>query len=177
MLKKIGKIVLLVLIFAGGFAVGLTSKYYIDEWRAARNVALWMDSLDPYKNDTYGGATPEETFDMYLAALKKGDLELASKYFWAERQKRQLEFLQKMKNNNESQVYIDELNSVKKDSWKKNESNNDAVINYSGHREKSRTVDAFDTKWNIIEKKLPIGAFSSEMTLTKLNNIWKIYSL
>jgi hypothetical protein len=31
--------------------------------------------------DTYGGKTPQETLQMYIAALEKGDYELASKYF------------------------------------------------------------------------------------------------
>lgn len=35
----------------------------------------------PYKEDTYGGKTPEETWGMFLDALKKGDIDLASKYY------------------------------------------------------------------------------------------------
>ncbi len=31
--------------------------------------------------DTYGGKTPQETYEMYLDALKKGDIELASRYY------------------------------------------------------------------------------------------------
>ena len=31
--------------------------------------------------DTYGGKTPEETLAMFIDALEKGDIELASKYF------------------------------------------------------------------------------------------------
>ncbi len=33
------------------------------------------------KNDTYGGKTPEETLQMFIEALQKEDIELASKYF------------------------------------------------------------------------------------------------
>lgn len=33
------------------------------------------------RNDTYGGKTPQETLNMFIDALKKGDVELASKYF------------------------------------------------------------------------------------------------
>ena len=33
------------------------------------------------KADTYGGKTPEETLAMFVDALKKGDIDLASKYF------------------------------------------------------------------------------------------------
>ena len=40
----------------------------------------------PYREDTYGGKTPEETWAMFLDALKKEDLELASKYFVPEKQ-------------------------------------------------------------------------------------------
>ena len=35
----------------------------------------------PYKEDKYGGKTPEETFDLFITALKKEDINLASKYF------------------------------------------------------------------------------------------------
>ena len=31
--------------------------------------------------DTYGGKTPQETLQMYIEAVEKGDYELASKYF------------------------------------------------------------------------------------------------
>jgi hypothetical protein len=31
--------------------------------------------------DTYGGKTPQETLDMFVSALRAGDVELASKYF------------------------------------------------------------------------------------------------
>ena len=33
------------------------------------------------REDTYGGKTPQETLDMFVAALRAGDVELASKYF------------------------------------------------------------------------------------------------
>ena len=36
--------------------------------------------------DTYGGKTPQETLDMFISAVEKGDYELASKYFVLERQ-------------------------------------------------------------------------------------------
>lgn len=34
-----------------------------------------------YREDSYGGATPRETLDLFIAALEKGDIELAAKYF------------------------------------------------------------------------------------------------
>lgn len=42
--------------------------------------------LDAEKADTYGGETPEETWALFLDALKKQDFELASKYFVTDKQ-------------------------------------------------------------------------------------------
>ena len=39
-----------------------------------------------YREDPYGGSTPEETLQLFIDALKKGDVELASKYFLIENQ-------------------------------------------------------------------------------------------
>ncbi len=50
---------------------------------------------DTYRADTYGGATPEETLEMFITAFKAGDLDLASRYFIPEKQ---AEYLAKMKN-------------------------------------------------------------------------------
>jgi len=45
----------------------------------------YLNYLEEYKNaqskDTYGGKTPEETLQLFVNALKKGDTTLASKYF------------------------------------------------------------------------------------------------
>ena len=39
-----------------------------------------------YKNDAYGGFTPEETLRLFIEALKNDDVELAAKYFVIEKQ-------------------------------------------------------------------------------------------
>jgi len=54
----------------------------------------------PYKEDTYGGKTPEETWAMFLEALKKEDVELASKYFVVEKQGEWLQELRVKKESN-----------------------------------------------------------------------------
>lgn len=48
--------------------------------------------------DTYGGKTPQETLQMYIEAVEKGDYELASKYFVIGNQEQELANLRK--NNN-----------------------------------------------------------------------------
>lgn len=40
-----------------------------------------------HEKDTYGGATAEETIQLFVDALKKGDINLASKYFVPQKQK------------------------------------------------------------------------------------------
>ncbi len=43
-----------------------------------------------YKNDPYGGATPEETLSLFVAALKAGNLENASNYYLPDQKDRGL---------------------------------------------------------------------------------------
>jgi len=52
-------------------------------WKTQRQIAALER---PYKTDKIGGQTPEETFDMFIEALKKEDIELASKYFVIKKQ-------------------------------------------------------------------------------------------
>ena len=172
-MKKVWKIILVILIFISGFAIGLATKYYIDEWKAKRNVALWMDSLDPFKNDKYGGATPEETFDMYLTALKKGDLELASKYFYATKQQQQLEFLKGQEESKKFNEYILKLETMEKD-WKIEESNDSNIKLYFYEEVISENI-----KSNFLGKEtiVPAGKYGRDIRFDRVNNIWKIYSL
>lgn len=44
--------------------------------------------VEAYKNDAYGGDTPEETLNLFIAALKAGDTDLAAKYFLLEEQEK-----------------------------------------------------------------------------------------
>ena len=44
-----------------------------------------------YKNDPYGGATPEETLKLFIEALEKKDYTLASNYFVPEERTKNLE--------------------------------------------------------------------------------------
>src|SRR3989337_2696826 len=43
--------------------------------------------------DTYGGKTPQETLQMYIDAVEKGDYELAGKNFFGEKQGKELKNL------------------------------------------------------------------------------------
>lgn len=60
------------------------SARYAREMKA--NYQKYLDWEKEYqqtlKDDTHGGKTPEETLAMFIEALKDGDVELASKYFF-----------------------------------------------------------------------------------------------
>lgn len=53
------------------------------EYRAEQ---YFKDLERRYREDPYGGSTPEETLQLFIDALKKGDVELGSKYFPADEQ-------------------------------------------------------------------------------------------
>lgn len=60
-------------------------------WRWERQTEKFQAALSkPYREDTYGGKTPEETWSMFLDALRKGDVELASKYIVVEKREKRL---------------------------------------------------------------------------------------
>ena len=59
------------------------------EESAANYMQLVTDLQERLKNDKDGGTTPEETLEMFTAALEKGDIDQASKYFVFEPKERQ----------------------------------------------------------------------------------------
>jgi len=73
------------------------------------------ETEEAQKNDTFGGKTPEETFDMFLDALKKSDVELAAKYYDVTVQKEALAGLNKeMTENGNLNLSISYFSDVRK---------------------------------------------------------------
>jgi len=77
----------IIIIAFGGFFVW--EKYFSPQAKINRETQKnyekyleWQKSYEKaMREDTYGGKTPEETLQMFIEALKKEDIELASKYF------------------------------------------------------------------------------------------------
>ncbi|MBI3019760.1 MAG: hypothetical protein HYY60_00320, partial [Parcubacteria group bacterium] len=87
------------LIIGAALLVWAATVYLSPEARKARDANEYLERLQAeYKNDTYGGATPEETLSLFIAALEKGDIELASKYFLPEDREEILVQIQSSKN-------------------------------------------------------------------------------
>src|SRR3989338_5875636 len=77
----------IVVIVGGGYFIW--DRFFDESARANRflnkQLAVYEKAEKAYVEamtaDTYGGKTPQETLDLFVDALKKGDIELASKYF------------------------------------------------------------------------------------------------
>ena len=100
MKKKIKMILIVfgVIVFVWYGYVGTVKYINWKWWQGMKNEAANFEKEIADKKakiaaDTYGGKTPQETLDMFITAVEKGDYELASKYFVVERQDKELEDL------------------------------------------------------------------------------------
>lgn len=81
---------------------GTAAVYGIDYWRVQTSpeykVEQGLKELEKrYEEDPYGGDTPEETLRLFVEALKKGDTDLAAKYFVLDKQEQWRGDLSKIK--------------------------------------------------------------------------------
>lgn len=64
---------------------------------------------EKYTNDIYGGTTPLETYQMFLEALKKEDIDLAIKYFPLDLQKKYKDLFLQIKNSGQWEKMMKDL--------------------------------------------------------------------
>lgn len=81
--KIFGVFLAMILVVWGGYKIW---DSYFSETAKLRQAAedykkAEQAYIEAMTADTYGGKTPQETLDLFVAALRKGDIELASKYF------------------------------------------------------------------------------------------------
>lgn len=121
--KKLKKWLPIIII---GFMVVLTistlfSKYIWNGLVTRYKTKVFLNKIykqeQSYKNDTYGGKTPEETYQMFLTALKAKDIELASKYFVLEEQERYKQALQEVDKNGKWDLMMDDLTQMDNAKW------------------------------------------------------------
>lgn len=67
-----------------------------------------------YREDPYGGATPEETLKSLVSALQKEDIELASNYYIPEQRSQAKNDLQESKDKGHLATYLSILQGVRK---------------------------------------------------------------
>ena len=179
MLKKILKFIIifilsLVVFYLGGEA-GYQLKYKIEQWKFNQAAEKFNKAIEEmFRQDTYGGKTPEETYKLYREALMKGDIELASKYYWWDKQEKARERLEKMKDEGQFERYVNNLPE-----W--SEMKEEEYWSLDGKRysykyiqkEDKEYYDEFLEKWDI----LPAGEYEGELTFlfNKYANTWKLF--
>lgn len=118
---------------------------------------LAKDIEELYKNDIYGGETPEETLQMFIDALKAGDTDLASKYFMVDKQEEWRNKLVESKEKNNIIGFVSVLENID--------------IKKEGKK-------LFDGNYQFVHplqnEKLP---WIIDLVLNPLTNKWKIESL
>jgi len=180
MKKKYAIILAVIVILAGA---GWWAWNYFDlgtSWEIAKfnvNSGKAIKALEDYfKNDSYGGQTPQETYALYQEALKRGDLDTASLYFFWERQVEQKQKLEDLQAKGELEKYIADLpkwgDLKEEEYWDKD----GKKYSYKFvQKEDERYFDELLNKWDTF----PAGEYKGEIILqfNKAANIWKIYSL
>jgi len=68
---------------------------------------------EKYQNDVFGGSTPLETYNLFLEALKKDDLELAVKYFPLDLQDKYLQLFSQIKESGQWNEMMEDLENPK----------------------------------------------------------------
>ncbi len=116
----------------------------LQDWRAARALQSQLEEL--YRNDKYGGKTPEETFDLFITALERNDVKLASKYFVLEEQENWLRSLQALNEQNLLAGILDELRFARNNSVKMV---NNRVARFSYGNGAEIVLKSFLGKWKI----------------------------
>ena len=132
----------------------------------------------PYKNDKYGGKTPEETFDLFLEALRKEDVDLASRYFVIKKQDEWKKTLEKYKENS---LLAELINELKNNRLKWELTQNDGQVanfQYSFVIDKPSTEELPLGNGKTQKVTYPVGKYSSDIVFEKyLSGVWKISKL
>ncbi len=154
-----------VIIILGIVADALWSQYFSP---AAQNTQRmqeqyakyesWEQSYrDALKTDTYGEKTPQETLSLFIAALEKEDVDLASKYFMIDNnlsRQKWVDFLTKIKNEGNMQRFASDLKSAKK----------------------GNSLSTEDAGFVLLNDDGTVG-FQFNLRLNKYSQLWKIESL
>jgi hypothetical protein len=141
------------------------SKYLIGvESQTEKNMRLLEQMEKKYIQamtaDTYGGKTPKETLDMFVDALRKGDVELASKYV-------------KLEDDLTRDTTVATLSQMKEKGFL-----DDMAIDLSAdiREDKDDKTSAEDFKFAAYNKDGDVGAII-DMWFNKYSGLWKIETL
>jgi len=115
MTKTIGKYLLAIgAVAAVGFGVLFFIQYLRNAEDPEKQAQEYVEALEKaYREDQYGGNTPEETLQLFIDALKKGNTDLAAKYFIIDEQEKWKVKLSDIQRRDVLNFMIDDLEKLK----------------------------------------------------------------
>lgn len=143
------------------------NRYFLDSMIMGTKMRIVEKNIakqeQKYKADTYGGKTPQETYALFLEALEKKDIELASKYFVLDKQEEYKSLLEEVDKNEKWELMMNDLERTDNANW---ENVADDHVNLELFSEDNVLVDqiTFILPNNILPPNNPIS------------DIWKISS-
>ena len=119
--KKIGIVLgtfVAVILISWGVIFGIV-RY--NRWRSEDDVRKTAEALELFEKedferamaDTVGGKTPQETLDLFIAAVEAGNYELASKYFIGSKQEEWRENLRNIVQTDKKKIFLDPIKESK----------------------------------------------------------------
>ena len=115
MTKTIGKYLIAIgAVAAVGFGVLFFIQYLRNAEDPEKQAQEYVEALEKaYREDQYGGNTPEETLQLFIDALKKGNTDLAAKYFIIDEQEKWKVKLSDIQRRDVLNFMIDDLEKLK----------------------------------------------------------------
>lgn len=181
MRNKIFKILLIIAAIGAAFSIFAAAKTYYVYWKSKNLPGFQVQKIfeEAEKNDIWGGKTPQETYEMYYSALKKGDIDLASKYFaGVEGKARAKKWLEEMKEKGELGEYISKLprwEELKEKEYWDPDGKEFVLIKY---RNQQKNIRLPDGKGGFVTVEAPSGNYTALDVVFQLSypdkKIWKL---
>ncbi len=108
----VGLVILLLAIVWGVVWGPQTFSFYWYEYLNRKHLAEFEALEEAYRMDTNGGETPEETLDLFVAALETGDAGLAASYFVPEKRGEMEKTVKNWIRNNRVEFIVSLLNKI-----------------------------------------------------------------
>ena len=155
-----------IILFGVSGAFGLIKERIqrtIDTYKTQKAIEQFYQGLDEYyqkfAEDTYGGKTPQETLDMFIEALEKGDIDLAAKYF-------------AMDDNLSRKKWEDGLKQAQQ------EGRIGQIVEELKRAQPSTSQPGYETAYEfMILGESGLADYSVEMEFNQYSGVWKIKSM
>src|SRR3989338_9653989 len=154
------------LLMFGGLAVvvlGMAGYLFWERYQGYEEynnyIKLEQRYIQAMTEDTYGGKTPQETLDLFVAALKSEDVDLASKYFMLDDSLSREEWLNTLVKFKEEEL----LDNMVED------------IEGKAKEDKEGKTDENDFKFVLFDGNGDVGA-RINMQFNRYSKVWKIES-